>query len=303
MRRIVRLLFSALLLIAAFGGLGCHGAGQRAPTSVAKVVYTDEMGRKVQIVPHPQRIVSLAPSITETLFAVGAGKQIVGDTNYCDYPEEAKSIEKVGDTISPNIERLASLRPDLVLITTSSQLEQFARRLESLNIPLYVSDPKSITGVIDSVVRIGKITGHEAEGKAVAARMRSRVEDVSRRVRDLPKKRVFFIIGMEPLFTIGRDAFLTDMIERAGGISITRDIAQAWPQYSREAAIASKPEVIIASGNTPAFERVTDTWVELFAATPAGQHGEIYRVNGDLVQRPAPRIVDGLELLAKILHP
>lgn len=302
-RRTVRHLSFALLVIWALGGLACKRAEQPAPASVAKVSVIDELGRRVEIVPYPKRIVSLAPSLTETLFAVGAGKQIVAVTSYCDYPEDAKKIAKVGDTLSPNMERIASLRPDLVLITTSSQLEQFARRLDSLGIPLYVSDPKSIDDVAKSAEEIGKITGHAGEGAAVAAKMRERTEEIARRVRDLPKKRVFFIVGMEPLFTIGRDAFLTDMIDRAGGDSITKNVAQAWPQYSREAVIAEKPEVIIASGSTPAFEKVTDTWTEIFAATPAGQHGDIYRVNSDLVQRPAPRIVDGLELLARILHP
>lgn len=299
--RVLRVVIAVITCAIALGG--CHRLASGPTSTIEKAIYTDELGRKVEIAPHPQRIVSLAPSLTETLFAVGAGKQIVGVTSYCDYPEDAKRIERVGDTLNPNIERLASLRPDLVLITTSSQLEQFARKLDSLGIPLYVIDPKSIDEVAKSAEEIGKVTGHAGEGAAVASKMRERTEEIARRVRNLPKKRVFFIVGMEPLFTIGRDAFLTDMIDRAGGDSITKNVAPAWPQYSREAVIAGAPGVIIAGGSTPAFEKVTDTWTEMFAATPAGRHGDIYRVNNDLVQRPAPRIVDGLELLARILHP
>ena len=272
------------------------GCSEKKPIAESERVFVDEQGRAVKIDAEPQRIISLAPSVTETLFAIGLGDRVVGVTSYCDYPPEAARKEHVGDTLRPNLEKIVSLKPDLVIASTSSQLEQFVRRLDELGIPTYVSNPRGIDDVLASIERIGEITGARERAVELLNALRARIDATRRRVSTLEKPKVLFILGTEPLITAGEISFVTDLIRRAGGKSITEDAPGDYPQYSLETAIAKQPEVIfLQAGESALPSRLTQT--------PASQNGRVYHLNDDLLLRPGPRIVDGLEQMAEKIHP
>lgn len=271
----------------------CSSRGSESP--VVRTL-TDELGRQVSVPQKAARIVSLAPSVTETLFAVGAGDSVVGVTTFCDYPQEAAAVEKVGDTQRPSIERIISLKPDLVIASTSSQLETFVNRLSSLGVPVFVSNPRDLEGVVRSVETIGEVTGRVDAGKALAAALRSRIDSVKRRIDGLTRPRVLLILGGEPLITVGGTTFANDLIEAAGGRSISADQRGEYPQFSLETAIAKQPEVILLqNGNEGLPDRLKQT--------PAARTGRVYRLDDALILRPGPRLVDGLELMSERFHP
>lgn len=264
--------------------------------------FTDGIGRKVSIAPDPQRIVSLAPNLTEILFSLGLGDRVVGVTSYCDFPEAAKTKEKVGDTLHPSLEKIITLKPDLVVVSTASQLESLTRRLDQLSIPVYVTNPRSVSEVIASIRDLGEVTGARAPAAQVAGEMESRISAIEERVKDLPRPRVFYVLQTSPLITAGRNTFINDLINIAGGRSISADERADYPQFSRETVIARAPEIIVAP-SSHGTELVNESELRRdFATTPAIRSDRIVWVNPDLVDRPGPRIVEGLEQLAKGLH-
>jgi iron complex transport system substrate-binding protein len=257
---------------------------------------TDEYGRAVAIKPKPERIVSLAPSITETLFALGLGDRVVGVTSYCDYPPEARQKVDVGDTLRPGIEKIVALKPDLVIVSTASQLESFVRKLDEVGIPVYISNPRDLEGVLKSIENLGDICGVSDHGRELSRTLRARVESVESRVAGRERPAVFLALGSNPLITAGHDAFVTDIINRAGGRSISSDETADYPQYSLETAVARRPEVIFLQAGE-------DDLPAGLKKTPAAVAGRVYRLEDDLLLRPGPRIVDGLEQMAAKIHP
>ena len=276
-------------------------AGKEAAGTARAV--TDEAGRHVRLPERIERIVSLAPNTTEIVYAIGAGKRLVGDTTYCDYPEEAKRIIKVGDTLHPNIERIIALHPQLVLVSTASQLEAFTNQLNAQNISVYVTDPRDLEGVFRSIENLGEVLGERAHADELVKSLRARANYVEQAIALRPPVSVFYQLSAEPLYTAGRDSFITDLIKRAGGRSVTADIAGAWPRYSTESALAAQPDVIIlATGDSMGRMANAEVAVAL-KNSPAARQGRIYQINGDLLSRPGPRLVDGLEQIARALHP
>ena len=270
-------------------------APTRSSPSGSRTVV-DELGRSVTVAERPERIVSLAPSITETLFAVGAGDRVAGVTSYCDYPPEARGKEKVGDTLKPNIEKIVGLRSDLVIVSTSSQLEQYVLRLEELGVPVYISNPRNIDSVLRSISAIGQLVDAEDRAREIVASMSAEVERVAKRLERRPRPRVLFLLGTEPLITVGSGTFLDDLINRAGGQSISAGTSGDYPQYSLETAVAKQPEVIFIQFDEKQLP-------DRLRQTPAGMGGRVYHVDDDVVSRPGPRIVQGLEQMAIRIHP
>ena len=285
---------------------GCAGARTNSAKSGAtgdQRNFTDGIGRAVSIAPNPRRIISLAPNVTEILFALGLGDRIAGVTSYCDFPEAAKEKEKIGDTLNPNLEKIISLKPDLVVVSTSSQLENLTRRLDQLAIPVYVTNPRRARDVVASIRSLGEVTGTSERAAEVAGGMESRISAVEQRVKSLPRPSVFYVLQTGPLITAGRNTFINDLINIAGGKFISADETADYPQFSRETVIARAPEIIVA----PAIhgsELVKESDLRRdFATTPAIRSNRIVWVTPDLVDRPGPRIVEGLEQLAEGLHP
>lgn len=259
---------------------------------------TDGLGRTVRIPEKVTRAVSLAPNLTEIVFAVGAGDELVGVTSFDDYPEEAQKIAKIGDTINPNIENIIALKPQIVLVSTASQIENFTKRLEDQGIAVFVTNPNSLEEIYKSITEIGDIFGAKENALELVENMERRVELVQRETDVLEKPKVFVQISPEPLYTIGKDSFITDLIERAGGISITETVATAYPNISKETALALQPEVIVLSDSPDNTEPNA-----VFENSPAMKKGKVYKIDSDILSRPGPRIVDGLEQIAKKLHP
>ena len=264
----------------------------------------DETGRAVRIPQPVQRIVSLAPSLTETLYALGLQDRLVGDTDYCDYPEDAQKKTKVGGAINPNFEEIAALRPDLVLVIKSLNRYDTVRALDGLGIPVYATDPHTVDEIISSTQRLAEILGTPEAGSALAVDLEHRLSDLQQRLAPLPPRKVLFIVWAEPLISIGKDTFIADALHRSGAVSIV-DSSQSWPQVNLEEVVKLQPEYLIfATGHG---ENVAHD-IDAFSGLPGWRlldavRNRKFAMISDAVNRPAPRIVSAIEDLARQLHP
>jgi iron complex transport system substrate-binding protein len=288
----------ALLLVT---GFACSRT-QQPETAAATQRITDDAGRNITLPARIDRVITLAPNLTEIVFAIGAGDRLVGDTSFCDYPPEAKNVAKVGDTLHPSLERVIALKPQLVIVSTASQLEVFTQQLQNQNIAVFVTDPHDLEGVFRTIEQIARIMGQQQQAKALVEKLRARTNAVEQAVKQAKPVRVFYQLSAEPLYTAGHDSFVTDLMRRAGAISVTADVAGDWPKYSNESALAANPDAIIlptggsmGSANTNVAEPLRNS--------PAVQAGRVYKINDDHLVRPGPRAVDGLEEMARALHP
>ena len=259
---------------------------------------TDDLGRAVKIPLKIERAVSLAPNLTENIFAIGAGNRLVGVTTYCNYPKEAEQIAKIGDTINPNLESIIALKPQIVFISTASQIESFSKILEGQNILVFVTNPSSIDGVYQSLFQLGAVLNENENAATLVASLKRRAAEVEIQTTSAEDTKVFVQISREPLFTIGKTSFITDLINRAGGISVTANTADAYPKFSKETALALQPEAIILSDSED--NRAPN---EVFKDSPAMKNGRVFKINADLLSRPGPRMFDALEQIARALHP
>jgi iron complex transport system substrate-binding protein len=248
------------------------------------------------------RVVSLAPNLTEIVFAIGAGNRLVGRTSYCDFPPEAKAVAEVGDTLHPNLERMIAVKPQVVLVSTASQLEVFTKQLEGQNIAVFVTDPHDLEGVFRSILQIGEIVGEQDQANSLVQKLREQTNAVEQAVKQKPPVKVFYQVSGEPLYTAGHDAFVTDLMRRAGAASVTADVPGAWPKYSNESALAARPDAIILPSGGSMGEANSNV-AEALRQSPAVLHGRVYKINDDHLARPGPRSVTGLEEMARALHP
>jgi iron complex transport system substrate-binding protein len=288
-------------LITLFVFASCWKTKTPGPAAPTREV-TDEAGRHLRLPEKIDRIVSLAPNLTEIVYAVGAGGQLVGDTDYCDYPAAAKSVAKIGDTMHPSVERIIALKPQIVLVSTASQLEAFTKQLDQQNITVYVTNPQSLNDVFRSIQTLGDLFGHHDSSVTMVGELRKRAAAVEVATKTVKPLKVFYQVSDEPLYTIGRDAFLTDLIRRAGGVSVTADVPGAFPRYSDESALAAKPDaIILPSGG--AMATANSKPAPALKNSPAVLNNRIYRIDENHLQRPGPRLIDGLEEMARALHP
>lgn len=258
-------------------------------------IVQDDLGRSVKLPNKVERVVSLAPSLTESIYAVGAGSKLIGVTTYCNYPDAAVAVEKVGDTQTPNIERLVALKPDVVFVSTASQLEAFMQTLDQQGIAVYVMDAKSLGEVIEDLQTLGRLLGSENSAGNLVTGLAERITKVEAAASSKP--RVFVQISNEPLFTIGKDSYLTEVVAKAGGESVTKDVPSGYPKLSKETASAMSPQVIILSDSEDNREPNA-----VFKSSPAVKNGRVYRINADIISRPGPRLVDALEQIAGFLN-
>ena len=267
--------------------------------------YTDDMGRVVSINKVPERIVSHVPSITEMLFSLGLGERIVGVSDYCDYPEEAKLKPKVGNYFDPSIENIVALNPELVLTDGHSES---IKQLDNLGITYLVIDPKDIDSILKDIELLGKATGIEGRAEKLIKDMKNNISEVLNRVKDSPSVRVLYIIDATDLnnpWTAGPGSFIDSLINMAGGENIAAKAPSAWVQFSIEEIVSSDPEIIILPAKhgtaftSPELLKTHPAWREITAV----KQDRICIIDGDLVERTGPRIVQGLEEMAKIIHP
>lgn len=288
------------MLACAFSALSCSSRNETvAPANVNETrEVTDEAGKRVRVPTRPQRIITLAPNLTEIVYAIGAGDRLVGNTTYCDYPQEAKQVAKVGDTLQPNIERIIALKPDIILISTASQLETFTKQLDERRIAIFITDPHDLEGIFRSIKTLGDLLGQQQQAEKLVNDLRERVASVETAVNDRPPVTVFYQVSAEPLWTAGRRSWITDLIRRAGGRSVTAEVEGEWMRYSDEAALAARPEAIIMATGQEKMKVAA-----ALEKSPAAINKRVYEISGDYLSRPGPRLVEGLEQIARALHP
>jgi len=278
-----------------------------ATQAPADLTFTDGLGREVTLNEFPQRIVSLAPSNTEILFAIGAGDQVVGRDELSDFPEEAKAVTNNGSTFDAlNTELIVSLNPDLVLAAEINTPEQ-VKQLEDLGLTVYyLKNPTTLEEMYGNLELLAQMTGHQEETAALVESLKARVAAVDEKIAPLSSRfSVFYELdATDPSkpFTAGKGTFITQLIERAGGYNIAGDL-EGYPQLSLEQVVAADPAFIILGnaryGMTPESIAQRPGWENLSAV----KNGQIFPFNDDLVSRPGPRLVDALEELAKLLRP
>jgi iron complex transport system substrate-binding protein len=271
------------------------------PTSA--LTYRDMAGREVTLAGPPTRIVSLVPSVTELIYALGGENRLVGRTDFCDYPPVALHKPSVGGMVSPSLEAITALRADLVVATTAGNREETFLQLRRLGLPTYIVNADSVGEVFDLVARIGELTGRPHAVAALVAQMNERITRIRARVQPYRAPRVLYVLWPEPLIVPGRHALVTELIAIAGGRSVTAVDGDAYPRYSLEAAVAAAPEVILlASHSSGTGATVKKKW-ERLAGLPAIKSGRLYAVDGDLMHRYGPRMIDGLAQIARAIHP
>ena len=282
-----------------------------APTvapSPAPLTFTDGLKRTVKLSKPAQRVVSLAPSNTEILFALGAGKQVVGRDDFSDYPAEAKSVTSIGSTFKKlNIEAIVALKPDLVLTAGITNPEQ-VKSLEDVGLTVYaLANPKDLDGLYANLVAVGQLTGHEDEAKKLSESLKKRVSAVTDKVKGTSSKpKVFYEIdGSDPLkpWTTGSGTFIDTLITMAGGQNVGAVLKSSFAQISSEELVKQNPDIILL-GDTKfgvSIESVSKRagWNGIAAV----KNNKIFAFDDDLASRPGPRLVDGLETMVKLLQP
>ncbi len=266
--------------------------------------FTDDLGRKVEVEGPPQRIVSVAPSVTETLFALGLGDRVVGVSSYCEFPPEALKKEKVGGYINPSLEKIIALRPDLVIGIAEGDLKAFMEKLAGLKIPVYITNPRNVSEVLTSIQNVGKVTFSTQAAEKITQAMKERIQAVQAKVQGRPHLRVLPVLNFDPLMSAGRGTFVDDLIRLAGGRNVAEKVKGKYPRLSVEEVFAQDPEVIIL-GSMKSEDAMTEgrQWWKQWKTISAVRQGRIYILDADLIYRPSPRIVDGLEEMARAIHP
>ena len=268
------------------------------------MTLVDETGRSVTIPRPPKRLVCLAPNVTEILFSLGFDREIVGVSDQSDFPEAAKTRVRVGSYVSPDFERIVSLKPDLVIATGAGNTRDVVERLETLGFTTYVIFPRNFDGILQSIAHLGQLLDREKEATAIVRQMKQRADRVAERTRGLPRPKVFLQIGDAPVVTVGKGSFADDLIRMAGGENIAENAKEMYPRLGLEEILRRAPEVIIISSMNPKgeYQKLLQGW-QRGQAIPAVRNNRLYLIDSDLLDRPSPRIIEGLEQLARFIHP
>ena len=281
-------------------GAGCTQLSSNQTTQSGGITVTDDAGRTVTVAQTPHRIISLAPSITEDLFALGLGGKVVGDTTYDNYPPAAVNITKVGGFSSPSIEKIVSLNPDIVF-ASSLENNTLLSTLSGYGIPTVVINPTSLTGILNDLSLIGKVTGSTGNSSALVANLTQKMTANSISVASHP--RVLYLVWYDPIMSAGADTFEGDIIAHAGGINVAQLAnVSGYGTMSKESIVALNPSVIIANSamNSTAVQQVKSD--PALATVDAVKNGKIYILDSDIISRPGPRAFDALEQIAGIIR-
>jgi iron complex transport system substrate-binding protein len=281
-------------------GAGCTQLSSNQTTQSGGITVTDDAGRTVTVAQTPHRIISLAPSITEDLFALGLGGKVVGDTTYDNYPPAAVNITKVGGFSSPSIEKIVSLNPDVVF-ASSLENNTLLSTLSGYGIPTVVLNPTSLTGILNDLSLIGKVSGSAGNSSALVANLTQKMTANSISVASHP--RVLYLVWYNPIMSAGADTFEGDIIAHAGGINVAQLAnVSGYGTMSKESIVALNPSVIIANSamNSTAVQQVKSD--PALATVDAVKNGKIYILDSDIISRPGPRAFDALEQIAGIIR-
>jgi iron complex transport system substrate-binding protein len=265
--------------------------------------FIDDTGRRVYLAKAPSRIVSLAPSVTEILFAIGAGAQVVGVTQFCDYPTEAALKPKVGYA-NPNLESLVALKPDLIVAPQEFLKPDLIGKLDQLKIPVFILSAKTVEDVLSHIQTLGRMLDRSTEATALGMDLRQQITRVKTRMQGATPVRVLYVLNSEPLITVGPGSFIDQLIGFAGGSNIAAKSATAYPRLSMEVVLQENPEILLfpvgkAEGISESEQQAWRKWTTLTAI----KQNNLRQISADLMNRPGPRIGQALELLADLLHP
>jgi iron complex transport system substrate-binding protein len=272
------------------------------PAVRTQISVVDDLHRAVTIAHPAGRIVSLAPSITECLFAIGAGPSVKGVTDFCNYPPEAARIAHVGGMINPSIEAVVGLAPDLVVLSMEGNVREDFRKLVSFGIPVFVSNPRTLEGIYSSLEVLGRLTGREDSARHLVAHLRSREGAVRDSARGKPAVGVLLLVSLQPLMCAGKTTFIDELLREAGGTNLASRARGTYPSYSRENVIADNPEAIVVTSDIlpdgVPLPHMFPEWETLRAV----RTGRVFRLDADILSRPGPRALDALERLFHLLH-
>jgi iron complex transport system substrate-binding protein len=292
LKKIIYIYISVLILI--WQGTGISG--------IRKV--TDQLGREIALPDSPQRVISLAPNITEIIFALGQEHRLKGVTTYSDYPAKATTFPKVGSYVHLDLEKIVALKPDLCIAIKDGNPRSVIMRLEKLDIPVYAVDPRNLEAIIETVLDMGNLLKADEQANALAHQMRTRIKNIEQRIeRTKNKPKVFFQIGVSPIVSVGTNTFIHELIVMAGGQNIAQG-KTAYPRFSKEQILSLMPEIFIISSmtNTESIDQLKNQWNK-YPQIPAIKNNRLHHVDSNIFDRPTPRLVDALELLAKLIHP
>ena len=273
----------------------------RAVAAHAEIIVTDDTGATVRLAAPATRIVSLAPHITEALFAAGAGERIVGTVEYSDYPDAAKAIRRVGGYSKLDLEAVAALKPDLIIGWRSGNAGAHLEKLRSLGMPIYVTQPDRIEDIARSIEHYGRLAGSGAVADAVAQGFRARLAQLRARYRGRSPVRIFYQVWRSPLTTVSDKQIISDAIRLCGGKNVFGDLVGLAPNVSVEAVLASNPEAIVASGMGEERPEWLDDWRRWTQVTAVAR-GNLFFVPPSIIQRHTPRLLDGTERLCEHLE-
>jgi len=272
-----------------------------AASAHAEIVVTDDTGATLRLREPARRIVSLAPHVTETLFAAGAGGKVVGAVEYSDYPAAAKQVARIGGYSKLDLEAVAALRPDLAVGWASGNSPAHIEKLRALGIPVFLSQPERIDDVAKNLERYGALAGTPAFAREAAAAFRARLQELRARHGGRPPVRTFYQIWKQPLMTVGGGQVISDVIQLCGGSNVFADLKPLAPKVTLEAVLAADPETIVASGMGEARPEWLDDWRQWRSLT-AVKRDNLFFIPPDLIQRHTPRIVEGAERLCAHLE-
>ena len=259
------------------------------------VEYTDAVGRSVELSAPPQRIVSLVPSVTEILYAINADHQLVGVTDFCNYPAAATAKVSIGSYANPGLETVASLQPDLIIMDVAGSSPVCLRQFEQLGLPVYIVSTSSLDSTINTIDQLGKVTGHEETANTVVADLRIQIDQV-KQLRTAMPVRTLVCVMVEPLIVAGRDTIADDLINIAGGVNVAAG-QNRYPGWSIESVLALDPELIIVSPH-PGTAYPVDYFAQWTQLQAVRKH-QVVNIDADLLQRPGPRLIDGLWVVAR----
>lgn len=272
-------------------------------TAAEPLTIRDDLNRAIQFVKAPTRVVSLAPSITEMLFALGLDRDIIAVTQFCDYPPQALLKQKVGYS-NPSIEAIMALNPDLIIAPREFLRADLLGKIEQLQIPLMVLSANSVTDIATHLSKLGAIFGRAAQADATIRDLQQRIESVRRVTAGRPAVRVLYVLNSHPLITVGPGSFLYELIGLAGGSNVAPSTAVPYPRLNMEIVLREDPEVLLFPvgkvESVPLSEQ--NVWQQ-WPALSAVKHRRLRHVPSDLLNRPGPRIGDGFEALARAIHP
>jgi iron complex transport system substrate-binding protein len=275
----------------------CLCAGQ----ALAAITVQDDAGQTVTLSRPAQRVVTLAPHVTELVFAAGGGARIVGTVSYSDFPPAAKSIPLIGDNRQVDIERVIALKPDLIVVWLHGNAERQTDQLRQLGIPLFYSEPRQLDDIADNIQRIGRLLGTDQTAQAAATELRRKLAKLKAQYQNRPPVRMFYQVWDKPLYTLNGRHIVSDAMRLCGGENIFASMAVTAPNVSIEAVLQQDPEAILSGDQRNQSSGGVKLW-QPYSTMTAVRRGNLFSLDGDLLSRAGPRMIDGAAALCEKLE-